>query len=151
MDRRLRSRSNMGIGVSSGFLQPPRSQSVRPTTFAPTPPSQSPPACACSIVWLSILPSASKSKTNRPVKALSGSTPRPKGRDRAMMLASRADLGSLRFSHQRTTSCSGMAPGRRGRKVRGSEVMRSARISMRTLPTMGTRFQAMGEVQRAAL
>lgn len=59
--------------------------------------------------------------------------------------------GVLRFSHQRTTSCSAMAPERRGRKVRGSDVMRSARISSLTLPIIGTRFQAMGDVQRAAL
>jgi hypothetical protein len=83
MDRLLRTRSNIGIGVP-GFLQPPRSQSVRPTTFAPTPASQSPPACACSIVWLRIRPSESKSKTNSPVKALSGSTPRPNGSERAI-------------------------------------------------------------------
>ena len=60
-------------------------------------------------------------------------------------------FGVLRFSHQRTTSCSAMAPERRGRKVRGSEVMRSARISSLTLPNIGNRFHAMGDVQRAAL
>lgn len=157
-DRLLR--SNMGMGVlSPGSRIPPSNQSVNPTTFAPTPFSQFPPSCAVSIVCVSTLPSASKSKMNNPVKALLGSTPSLLSlRDRAMaapappllLLLSSAEQ-DLRCSHQRTTSCSGMAPARRGRNVRGSEVMRSARISRRTLPMMGTRFQAMGDVQRAAL
>jgi hypothetical protein len=152
MDRRLRTRSNIGMGVP-GSLHPPRSQSVRPTTFAPTPASQSPPACDCSIVWLRIRPSESKSKTNSPVKALSGSTPRPNGSERAMTprFEGLQVYEPFLFSHQRTTSCSGIAPARRGRNVRGSVVMRSARTSIQTLPRMGTRFQARGEVQRAAL
>lgn len=50
-----------------------------------------------------------------------------------------------------TTSCSPNAPGRRGEKCTGWLTMRSDRISRRRLPTMGTRFHAIGDVQRAAM
>ena len=143
----------MGIGLSLPFLIPPRSQSVKPTNLAPMPFSQSPPSCTCSIVCVKTRPSASKSKMKRPVKALCGSTPLPRQSVLAMAPGPERPWSPcvLRSSHHRTTSCSGMAPGRRGRKVRGSEVIRSARISSLTLPIMGTRFHAIGDVHSAAL
>ena len=50
-----------------------------------------------------------------------------------------------------TTSCSPHAPARLGEEWSGWLTMRSERISSFTLPMMGTRFQAMGEVHSAAM
>lgn len=141
-----------GIGSGSGsplWRIPPSTLSVNRTTVEPTPFPQCRLCSALSIVWSRILPLASNWKAKSPMNSLGLFSPL---RAIRAAISLRKSDGTLSGSVTHlTTMISSSDPRRAGAKGSGPGCMRMVRTSMPTLPIIGTRFQAMGEVQRAAL